>query len=86
VGIGVLLLLFMVRRSLRRRQSALERALPELLQRGPVPVAELSASSPVPALEGQRKSAIQEQMEQLALSKPEDVASLLRGWLLERGR
>jgi flagellar biosynthesis/type III secretory pathway M-ring protein FliF/YscJ len=49
-------------------------------------VAELSASSPVPALEGQRKSAIQEQMEQLALSKPEDVASLLRGWLLERGR
>jgi flagellar M-ring protein FliF len=86
VGIGVLLLLFMARRSLRRRQTALERALPELLRRGPVPVAELSAASNVPALEGQKKSAIQQQMEQLALAKPEDVASLLRGWLLERGR
>lgn len=86
VGIGVLLLLFMVRKSLRRRQTALERALPELLRRGPVPVAELSAGVDMPALEGQRKSAIQMQMEQLALSKPEDVASLLRGWLLERGR
>jgi flagellar M-ring protein FliF len=52
-----------------------------------VPVAELSASaSRMPALEGQKKSPIQEQMEQLALSKPEDVANLLRGWLLERGR
>ena len=86
VGIGVLLLLFMVRKSLRRRQTALERALPELLRRGPVPVAELSAGVDMPALEGQRKSAIQMQMEQLALSKPEDVASLLRGWLIERGR
>lgn len=85
VAVGALLLLFMARRSLRRRQTALERALPELLRRGPVPVAELAAPS-LPALEGQRKSAIQEQMEQLALSKPEDVASLLRGWLLERGR
>lgn len=87
VAVGVLLLLFMARRSLRRRQTALERALPELLRRGPVPVAELSApANLVPALEGQKKSPIQEQMERLALSKPEDVANLLRGWLLERGR
>lgn len=87
VAVGVLLLLFMARRSLRRRQTALERALPELLRRGPVPVAELGGPiSMVPALEGQKKSPIQEQMEQLALSKPEDVANLLRGWLLERGR
>jgi flagellar M-ring protein FliF len=85
-GIGVLLLLLLARRSLRRRQSDLERALPELLSRGPVPVAELDApqAPPVPALEGQKKSAIQQQMEALALTKPDDVASLLRGWLLDR--
>lgn len=86
-GIGLLLLALFARRSLRRRQTDLEKALPELLKRGPVSVAELSAvgsgSGPVRQLEGQRKSPVEAQMEDLALRKPDDVAQLLRGWLLE---
>ena len=45
-------------------------------------------SAPVAAiqqLEGQRKTPIEAQMEDLALRKPEDVAQLLRGWLLGTG-
>jgi flagellar M-ring protein FliF len=87
VAIGVLLMLFMARKSLRRRQGELDSALPELLKRGPVPVAELGPGMvPVAALDGQRKTPVQEQMEALALSKPEDVANLLRGWLAEKSR
>jgi len=84
-AIGVLLLAFFARRSLRRRQSDLERTLPELLKRGPVPVSELeaAATAPVSQLEGQRKSPIEAQMEDLARRKPDDVAQLLRGWLLD---
>ena len=91
-GIGVLLLALFARKSLRRRQTDLEKALPELLKRGPVPVSELNPglmSGPpqagIPQLEGQRKSQIEAQMEDLALRKPEDVAQLLRGWLLGSG-
>ena len=43
-GIGLLLLILMARKSLRRRQSDLEKALPELLKRGPVPVSDLPPS------------------------------------------
>ena len=84
-AIGVLLLALFARRSLRRRQGDLEGALPELLKRGPVPVAELdpAALQPTRQLEGQRKSAIEAQMEDLARRKPEDVAQLLRGWLVD---
>ena len=85
-GIGLLLLALFARKSLKRRQSDLEKALPELLKRGPVSVAELSAAGaggPVRQLEGQRKSPVEAQMEDLALRKPDDVAQLLRGWLLE---
>ncbi len=87
-AIGVLLLALFARKSLKRRQSDLEKALPELLKRGPVPVSELAAvgaggSGPVRQLEGQRKSPVEAQMEDLALRKPDDVAQLLRGWLLE---
>lgn len=91
-AIGVILLALFARRSLRRRQTDLEKALPELLKRGPVSVAELGAGAPagapmvgVPQLEGQRKNQIEAQMEDLALRKPEDVAQLLRGWLLGPG-
>jgi len=80
--IGLILLALFARKSLRRRQSDLEKALPELLKRGPVPVSELTGG-PVRQLEGQRKSPIETQMEDLAKRKPEDVAQLLRGWLLE---
>lgn len=90
-GLGVLVLLFLSRRSLRRRQTALERALPELLAKGPVSLAELGApaaalgapTEPIAQLEGQRKTPVEQQMEDLAKRKPDDVAQLLRGWLVE---
>lgn len=84
--IGLLMLALFTRKSLRGRQSDLEKALPELLKRGPVPVSELTAGAgggPLRQLEGQRKSPIEAQMEDLAKRKPDDVAQLLRGWLLE---
>ena len=81
--VGLLMLAFFARKSLRGRQSDLEKALPELLKRGPVPVSELPGGTAVRQLEGQRKSPIEAQMEDLAKRKPDDVAQLLRGWLLE---
>ncbi len=85
--IGLLLLALFARKSLKGRQSDLEKALPELLKRGPVPVSELTGGAgtagPVRQLEGQRKSPVEAQMEDLARRKPDDVAQLLRGWLLE---
>jgi flagellar biosynthesis/type III secretory pathway M-ring protein FliF/YscJ len=87
--IGLLMLALFTRKSLRGRQSDLEKALPELLKRGPVPVSELPGGSggagggSLRQLEGQRKSPIEAQMEDLAKRKPDDVAQLLRGWLLE---
>jgi flagellar M-ring protein FliF len=85
-AIGVLLLAFFARRSLKRRQSDLERQLPELLKRGPVPVSELDAgpTAQLRQLEGKSKSPVEQQMEDLARRKPDDVAQLLRGWLLEK--
>jgi flagellar M-ring protein FliF len=83
-AIGVLLILLMARRALRRRQSELERALPELLQRGPVPVAALTAGDDHPRLEGQTKSPIERQMEDLAMRAPDDMAKLVRAWIAQR--
>lgn len=83
-AIGLLLFALFVRKSLRGRQSELEKALPELLKQGPVPVSELTGAAAVRQLEGQRKSPIEAQMEDLARRKPDDVAQLLRGWLVER--
>jgi flagellar M-ring protein FliF len=88
VILGVLLMLFLVSRSLKRRQRGIEGRLPELLAHGPVPVAELGAATAgTPEerrrLEIERKSSLQEQMEDLATNRPEDVAQLLRGWLVE---
>ena len=42
------------------------------------------AATPLRQLEGQRKTPIEAQMEDLAMRKPDDVAQLLRGWLVER--
>ncbi len=84
---GVLLLALLSWRSLRRRQSDLEKALPELLKAGPVPVAELEApepTEPMHRLEGQNRTGIEAQMEDLAMRRPEDVAQLIRGWLVEK--
>lgn len=85
--IGVLFLVLVARRSLRRRQSALERALPELLEQGPVPVAELGPppDTQLAKLEGKSQSDVERQMEDLAARQPEDVAQLIRGWLVEKG-
>jgi flagellar M-ring protein FliF len=85
--IGFILILLIARKSLRRRQGELERVLPELLQRGPVPVAELTGGAGGGAsgrLEGQTKSPLEQQMEDLALRKPDDMAKLMRSWLIER--
>lgn len=81
--LGLLVLAMFARKSLRGRQSDLEKALPELLKRGPVPVSELTKGGAVRQLEGQRKSPVEAQMEDLAMRKPDDVAQLLRGWLLD---
>jgi flagellar M-ring protein FliF len=92
-GFGVLALALLAWRSLRRRQRGLERALPELLKSGPVSVAELGAPAvalarpkeePMARLEGQEKTQVEAQMEDLALRRPDDVAQLIRGWLVEK--
>jgi hypothetical protein len=87
-GIGVLLLLFVVRRSLRRRQALLgaseARWMPALAA-PPLPVEDIalpSAPSPL-EIEAAQKKALQSRVEDLAASRPADVASQLRGWLGE---
>lgn len=83
--LGVLFILFMARRALRRRQRGLEGILPELLEQGPIPVAALGDGLPEDKqLTGQVKTPIEKQMEDLALRKPEDMAKLIRGWLVQR--
>src|SRR5690606_33619093 len=84
---GVLFLTLFSWLSLRRRQSDLEQALPELLKAGPVPVAELDPpepTEPMQRLEGQNRTGIEAQIEDLAMRRPEDVAQLIRGWLVEK--
>lgn len=84
-AIGLLMILMMARKSLKRRQTELEKALPELLSRGPVPVGELAAVAASPRrLEGETKTPVERQMEDLALRKHDDMAKLMRSWLIER--
>jgi flagellar biosynthesis/type III secretory pathway M-ring protein FliF/YscJ len=45
---------------------------------------EAGATAQLRQLEGQKKSPVEQQMEDLARRKPDDVAQLLRGWLLEK--
>lgn len=81
---GVLLILFLALRALRRRQRGLESILPELLQQGPIPIAALTSGDEQPQLEGMTKTPIERQMEDLAMRKPDDMAKLIRGWLSQR--
>jgi len=81
VAIGLLLFLFFVRKGLKKRQAALESQLPGLADAGLVASDEQSEA--VRQLQGQRKTSVQQQVEDLAQRKPEDVAQLLRGWLME---
>ncbi len=86
LAVGLIFLVMVARKALRRRQSALERALPELLEKGPVPLAELTPSPEreLARIEGKSKSDVERQMEDLATRQPDDVAQLLRGWLVEK--
>jgi flagellar M-ring protein FliF len=86
--VGALVLLFLVRRSLRRRQallgSAEARWMPTLAA-PPIPVDDIAL--PVgPShheLEAANKKALQGRVEEIAGQRPSDVAQQLRGWLAE---
>ncbi len=85
---GALLLLFLARRSLRRRQallgSAEARWMPTL-SAPPIPVDDI-ALPPGPSqgeLEAANKKALQGRVEDIAGQRPNDVAQQLRGWLAE---
>jgi flagellar biosynthesis/type III secretory pathway M-ring protein FliF/YscJ len=86
-GIGLLVLLFLVRRSLKRRQALLATTdaswLPAL-EAPPIRIEELmpSLSGPSEAeLSGQKKKQLQGRIEEIATNRPSDVAMQLRGWL-----
>jgi flagellar M-ring protein FliF len=85
---GALLLLFLARRSLRRRQallgSAEARWMPTL-SAPPIPVDDI-ALPPGPSqgeIEAANKKALQGRVEEIAGQRPNDVAQQLRGWLAE---
>ena len=83
---GALLLLFLARRSLRRRQallgSAEARWMPTL-SAPPIPVDDIALpAGPNPhELEAANKKALQGRVEEIAGQRPSDVAQQLRGWL-----
>jgi flagellar M-ring protein FliF len=85
---GALVLLFLTRRSLRRRQallgSAEARWMPTL-SAPPIPVDDIALpSGPSQGeLEAANKRALQGRVEEIAGQRPSDVAQQLRGWLAE---
>ncbi|MDX6570399.1 MAG: flagellar M-ring protein FliF [Gaiellales bacterium] len=85
---GALLLLFLARRSLRRRQallgSAEARWMPTL-SAPPIPVDDIAlpAGPNHHELEAANKKALQGRVEEIAGQRPSDVAQQLRGWLAE---
>jgi flagellar M-ring protein FliF len=85
---GALVLLFLVRRSLRRRQallgSAEARWMPTLAA-PPIPVDDIAlpAGPSHHELEAANKKALQGRVEEIAGQRPSDVAQQLRGWLAE---
>jgi flagellar M-ring protein FliF len=85
---GALVLLFLARRSLRRRQallgSAEARWMPTL-SAPPIPVDDIALpSGPSQGeLEAANKKALQGRVEEIAGQRPSDVAQQLRGWLAE---
>jgi flagellar M-ring protein FliF len=87
-AVGGLVLLFLVRRSLKRRQallgSAEARWMPTLAA-PPIPVDDIALPpGPSPAeLEAANKKALQGRVEEIAGQRPGDVAQQLRGWLAE---
>jgi flagellar M-ring protein FliF len=85
---GALVLLFLTRRSLKRRQallgSAEARWMPTL-SAPPIPVDDITLpSGPSQGeLEAANKKALQGRVEEIAGQRPGDVAQQLRGWLAE---
>jgi flagellar M-ring protein FliF len=85
---GALLLLFLARRSLRRRQALLGNAearwMPTLAA-PPIPVDDIAlpAGPSQGELEAANKKALQGRVEEIAGQRPNDVAQQLRGWLAE---
>src|SRR3954454_4260710 len=86
-GIGLLVLLFMVRKSLARRQALLGETdaswLPAL-EAPPIKIDELMPAYGGPSageVQAAEKKALQNRVEEIAQTRPSDVAAQLRGWL-----
>jgi flagellar biosynthesis/type III secretory pathway M-ring protein FliF/YscJ len=86
--LGVLVLIFLVRRSLARRQALLgaseARWMPALAA-PPIPIDEIALPTAPSAeqLEAAQKKMLQAKVEDVARERPGDVAAQLRGWLAE---
>jgi flagellar M-ring protein FliF len=88
---GLAAMLFLVRRSLRRRQALLASTdaswLPAL-EAPPIKIEELMPTLAAPSeaqLAGHQKKQLQERIEELATNRPSEVATQLRGWLATDG-
>ena len=87
-GIGLLVLLFLVRKSLAKRQALLGETdaswLPAL-EAPPIKIDELMPASYGAPSQGEihaaEKKALQGRVEEIAQTRPSDVAAQLRGWL-----
>ena len=86
-GIGLLVLLFLVRKSLARRQALLGETdaswLPAL-EAPPIKIDELMPAYGGPSageVQAAEKKALQDRVEEIAQTRPSDVAAQLRGWL-----
>jgi flagellar biosynthesis/type III secretory pathway M-ring protein FliF/YscJ len=87
-GIGLLVLLFLVRKSLAKRQALLGQTdaswLPAL-EAPPIKIDELMPASYNAPSQGEihaaEKKALQGRVEEIAMNRPADVAAQLRGWL-----
>ncbi len=87
-GIGLLVLLFLVRKSLAKRQALLGETdaswLPAL-EAPPIKIDELMPATYNAPSQGEihaaEKKALQGRVEEIAQNRPSDVAAQLRGWL-----
>ena len=87
-GIGLLVLLFLVRKSLAKRQALLGETdaswLPAL-EAPPIKIDDLMPATYGAPSQGEihaaEKKALQARVEEIALNRPSDVAAQLRGWL-----
>ncbi|MBC7644456.1 MAG: hypothetical protein H7123_04960, partial [Thermoleophilia bacterium] len=86
-GLGLLGMAFLLRRQLNQRTEELLYPIDEpfLLEQGgfePIPLAELEAAvAAATTMDNQKRLDLQRKVEAIALEKPQDVATALRGWL-----